>query len=599
MILTGYYQFVFALLHKVLGETGFNIETPHPICKSFWQIVPPGEYSPKKARPIVLKYKEVVEKELEQILSRHSVAYWLHAYRRLFPGPAGIDKRPHTIALVRGTFEAAIQKYGKMELCRGVGFSNEVDEKSILDGMLMAPEFKPMRENLKKHPQLVLTKFGCEQLRELYDLEKLAYEVWRCAAALRILGKGAPLIVPSGPVYFHKSSEPIESPVYFSDNRSDELDQLVSIYDKRLGGFSASATGTIFEEKEDASNILLPVYNVESLPLTDEFIPNFFWVPFNLKRYFKVHEPFGDAFENKYGLPLAWIGAVIDALRARAFQGWQNTGYLRGFHYWQHAYEGPYLLNDIINEIREFLPSAVRHMEFGIDADDIDISGVINFLGLNEKKRKIIDPLLIGPHSIFLPLNNKSFFIDYAWIERILYNLFFGVNPVNQNFKGEILEKIVHRNSSALPTGPCCSLDGTRRQIDAAFEIEDVLIIVECKAVGKSFGFERGDFEAVAYRNRIIETALQAIDEKGRWLAANHVGKNYNIQKFKKILPIVVTPFIEYIPSLNLHYWLSEDLPRVMSPRELQKALEKGIFKEIAMRSPNSIFVDATMTRFP
>ena len=87
----------------------------------------------------------------------------------------------------------------------------------------------------------------------------------------------------------------------------------------------------------------------------------------------------------------------------------------------------------------EFLPSAIEYLDLQVTAEDIDLSSTIQFLSLNGNKRKTIDPLLGNPLSIFLPLNEDRFFIDYAWIREILENLFFNLKLSDQNFKGEAL----------------------------------------------------------------------------------------------------------------------------------------------------------------
>jgi len=129
-----------------------------------------------------------------------------------------------------------------------------------------------------------------------------------------------------------------------------------------------------------------------------------------------------------------------------------------------------------------------------------------------------------------------------------------------------------------LPLGPCESYEGEKRQVDAAFEFEDRLVIVECRAVGRSIGFERGNPEAIQFRQRVIEKALGDVDEKARWLARHPVGRNYDIRRFRTIIPVAVTPFVEFVPSLNPRYWLTEQLPRVLTPGELKEALDKNIF---------------------
>jgi len=47
-----------------------------------------------------------------------------------------------------------------------------------------------------------------------------------------------------------------------------------------------------------------------------------------------------------------------------------------------------------------------------------------------------------------------------------------------------------------------------------------------------------------------------------------------------------VTPFIEYTPSLDRYYWLNKELPRVMSPDELNEFLES----DVLAKSPADLY---------
>jgi hypothetical protein len=236
--------------------------------------------------------------EMERVISRQSIAYWLHVYRRIAPYSIGENDSPATIFLVRKSFEAAISKYGQINLCDRIGFSNEVPAESVLRGAFAEERFEPIRRRLREYPQLVLTNFGVVQMEELYDLEKLAYECWKCGAMLRILGKGAELSV------FHE-------PPYFDDRRTKVLDQLVQIYDKRNLEFTVTATGTVFSSaagKDDGNgSIVIPSYNVWHLPLRnyESFLKgagidlgnpdecsNFIFDRFDIRAYFEAHEPF-------------------------------------------------------------------------------------------------------------------------------------------------------------------------------------------------------------------------------------------------------------------------------------------------------------------
>jgi hypothetical protein len=592
-----YYQPAFLLIGQELIRRGISSSEPHPLRQSFWRLVPSGEYDLIKARELLTSYLVRVEQELAEILRPQSIAYWLHLYRRIGPGAAGPNDTPATIGWARQIFEAAVQKYAQLEMCNRVAFSNQIPPERILRGLLMGPELRGAREHLTKNPQLVLTDFGTEEMSEVYQAEKLAYEIWRATAALRIIGKGATLLVGS------------EDP-YFADNRSDELDRLVKNYDDRHRDPNVSATGTVFDrvgKKPHAQGLVfMPFYNLGGVLAKEfqdwfslfriklgrtplgEFRTNFLWAPFNVRAYYQAHKPFSSAFESLHGLPLAWVLAVVAGLYLRVFYIWLED-HLRIVHFWQRAYEGPHTLDYLMNEIKAFLPLGIDALELGLSVDEIDIARVFSFLKLSGQERGAIDLITAGPHSLFLPVGTTHAFIDYCWGFRLLYHMFYGVELPDQNFKGDALERLVHGGQSVLPLKECKSISDTVRQIDAAFKVGDTLVVIECRAVARSFGVDRGDPQALQYRRQKIEKALQDIDEKARWLSQNPVGTNYDIRRFARILPLAVTPFVEYMPSANSCYWLSETLPRVLTPRELSEALEGGVLDEVSKASSHTL----------
>ena len=117
--------------------------------------------------------------------------------------------------------------------------TGEIPINKILGGILMSDEFSIERELLLSNKQLVLTGFSSNELKQFYDIERLAYEIWRSSAMLRIIGKGAPIIVAD-----------FKSWVF--DFRSDELDRLVTIFDTRNHEeqYLLSATGLVFDFEE-------------------------------------------------------------------------------------------------------------------------------------------------------------------------------------------------------------------------------------------------------------------------------------------------------------------------------------------------------------
>src|ERR1019366_2389298 len=155
-----YYQIPFRLIGADLTRQGYGIDQPHQIRRDFWSVVPPGRYDSVKGQELVETYLKRVERELRNVISPQSVAYWLHSYRRVGIGRAGPNDQPATTANVRATVEAAVQKYGKEAVCDRIGNSAEIEPKDILGGLLLSSDLKRCLDAAKALPQLVLTRFG-------------------------------------------------------------------------------------------------------------------------------------------------------------------------------------------------------------------------------------------------------------------------------------------------------------------------------------------------------------------------------------------------------------------------------------------------------
>jgi hypothetical protein len=53
------------------------------------------------------------------------------------------------------------------------------------------------------------------------------------------------------------------------------------------------------------------------------------------------------------------------------------------------------------------------------------------------------------------------------------------------------------------------------------------------------------------------------------FLSSHSVGDNYDYSDIKTFVPLVVSPFVEWLPDNSEKYWLTNDTPRVMSAEEL------------------------------
>jgi len=582
LFMLDYYQRPFHLLHQENKQPREDFFSPHPIRARFWQLIPYGDYDSDKARELLNSYLLSIESELSKYIKQCSLAYCLHLYRRLSPGPIGIDQQPHTIGLTRAVLEAAFQKYASFGLCERIAESTSIPINEVLGGLLMADDFEPERSIVAHGNQLVLAKFTSVDLQHFYNLERLAYEIWRTAAALRTIGKGAPLVICGLPDSFH-------------DGRSDDLDFLVTNYDERLdnSSLSHSATGVEFSNAnalQSAGEVLLPLYNLGEVTskayedllylmykvrLKSEITYNFVWFPFNLRDYKNTHLPFAAPFREKYGISLEAVLAIIGALLLRVLYIWTESGIAAFTRFHQRAYEGPITYKLLLDEINTFIPHACALLELEESCiSETEVLDAIKFWELDKTKRDDIDLSYSGPHHLFLPIQNNQYFIDYAWIFRRLYNLFLGVWISDQNFKGDALENAMQEVHSVLPTRPCKAINGEERQIDYAVALGRYLLIAECKAVGLSIGFDRGDPRAIKHRaDNVVKLSLSQVDEKALWLASNPVGTNYDISAYSYILPVGISTFVEFIPSMDKYYWMSDTIPRVLTVKEFKKLI--------------------------
>jgi hypothetical protein len=399
-----------------------------PPIAAFWRQVRPGIYQEHESRQLALRFLDIVEAELSKVISPRSHAYWLHLYRRLSPGQPHPDADPATTYNTRAILESAFQKYATSHFCDGIAFSQDVILGEILNGFYdrddrcreLASKF-----GLDKPGRLVLKNFSVVNLQEIYYAERLAYLTWKFSAKLRIIGKGAKLIVDrSGGI---------------SDTRSSELAFLVTSYDNRHQRFETTAQGVIFASTspEDAGFAFVPVYNVANLDMSElvkrfELLAgreepangkyNFTLAHFDLRGYYKAHLPFADSFHEQHKVSYKAVLFVISCLLSRLFHQWlyQPGALVRDL---MRAYYGPAISSHTRGALREMIPLAEKVLQDS-RPEEGEFDAAIAFLSLQEFCREIIDLKTQGPLSVFLPIEVNTDFVDFAWIERILFNLF-------------------------------------------------------------------------------------------------------------------------------------------------------------------------------
>ena len=435
------------------------------------------------------------------------------------------------------------------------------------------------------------------ELKEFYLLEKLIFEVWRSAANLRGLNKGASWIVT------HNPGDTFEE-------RDENLKKSIKIFDNRFAMDSEAqftAKGTLIELMGNENKFFighLPIYNLErvntkslledyfkeftdyNIIIKNDIVTNFLALPINLLNYYNANSDYSTEFQRVNNINLESVIVVLSSLLDMVITNWDKPDNIMKF--WQRGYEGPYLKESIFKTLKTYIPTSCKIFEF--KEEIIDFEKGIAFWTLTDEKRANIDLNYPGPHSIFLPYGPDRIFIDYAWINRRLFDLFWNCQLDDEKFKGNALESFIQsKNEVILPTTPCVGIDGEKKQIDASFDKGEILLIIECKANNRSIGFDRGDKEAIAFREEKYNDAIIQVDETAKWLVKHRKGTNFDIQKYEKVIPIVVTPFKEYIRTENRKYWISDKIPRTLTPFELIELLNKDEFWNT---EENALFID-------
>ena len=269
-------------------------------------------------------------------------------------------ERDSIIALVRCIFEASIQKYAKIEPCHRIGSTDKLKIGDILDGFFIEEGINELEEEIIDNPQLVLTKFGINELNEFYQLEKLVFEVWRTAGNLRGFNKGALL-------------EVTHNPGDIFELRNEILEKSIEIYDERYDfNLEApfTAKGTIYElvEEKDSLWSFIPIYNVSKIntkqciendiklfsdmdvTISQDIISNFLVLPINLRNYYKSNLFYSKEFEESNDVNIESVMAILVGILINARDNWKNP--VKLIKYYQRGYEGPYRKEDIYNMLK-------------------------------------------------------------------------------------------------------------------------------------------------------------------------------------------------------------------------------------------------------
>jgi hypothetical protein len=548
-------------------------------------------------------YLGTVEAELARILGKHTVAFWIHLYRRIAPrlhGGHGDKTDPTTARLVRDHLECAIAKFGCLkesgDIRRSIGLSATVvlggrflrDLKLIIKNQRERDAF--VRSVLEKD-QFVLVEFGLSDLIAMYRAEGLAYEYWLTTAKLRTVGKGASLILePDGWAY-----------------RQDEsLQRLIESFDRRIeigGGFATRIGTLVGRETESAAKtkrIFAPIYNAvgeqpdwvfEDLGLrsaTGRPVVNFLAVLLNATGFLDTHEFLAVDFEQRNGYSLEYFLLVVAALSWRvvlperqlldAVGGNRRASALALLNALRRAYVMVHADPESIQRsILWYLESALDCNRETLGRISPLLPRILADLTLTEAMQGRIALWTRGPRFPLIP-GSQGTLIDSQGMIHLLHNLFVGFRPSHQalqergiGFEEHLRRELAARGVSlqqrsyTFSTGP--------REIDAAVRRGSTLWLVEAHSMERPLEFEIGTPRIIESRNERFDLKLKSAQSIQRQLEESPTGENYDVRWAEKIEHVVVSPFVEWIWSEDPRLWINADVPRILTPAELFKLI--------------------------
>lgn len=554
--------------------------------------------SPMKGKN-ALNFVEIIQarlkKELEDIISKKGIYYWFHLYRRIPPFSVFRNDSKMTTLLYRNILETAFVKYGKLKCGNELLFIKKGDSFNIEE--LASGNFvkaydhyihKKYVPNENDMEGIFLGEFDYKDFVEIHILERLAYEYWHTTVCIRRINKGGVLEINNNR-YFVINDYETEELMKFYDNRDQENVTTSGIL---LEG-NINVKGTTFIPSYNVGQISTNQYPFHTIFHVDsefeDFIPNFLWTPFDFMYYYQVHECYKDSFYKQFGyslecfvmtLFLILIDAIISCLDDP-----RNPYALMKNAYQHHLSKTDYI-NKIVDHSHDtIIPSLL----FNYNLKYEEVEKVLSNFEATEN-REDISLTTLGPRILLIPSVNGGFVIDFVSIRSILLSQTHFLD-VDGNAKGHLFEDAVieKMQDKEMRLWECKKhlkhSDGTEKELDISFLYKNILFIGELKCNKMSMSFTIGDEKALEHRKKKILCAIDEINKKADWLLTHKEGTNYSIPKnIELIVPIVVTPFNEYIWSKNSSLWITENIPRICRSGELSLLCTDATIHEIMHR---------------
>jgi hypothetical protein len=591
-----YYQILFQGLHEDASEAIDRATTNVSDTRDeYWQSVShPNDISGDDGWNRLNAYLSHIESRIQHIVQQHTHYFWLHLYRRI-----GIGLHPdlnkardaRTISLVRGILEAAFVRYASLDATKqDIRQTSDINVAQIAGGYFHRyiekhREARPsdgrmldkLVADLMASNQWVLADFTINDFVDVFHLEALSYEYWLTTARMRRVGKGGALLV-----------SPFDEVA--RGDQSDELGALFQSYDRRTDKvpFAMSAIGVAFYPNGVDNDLrgFAASYNSNQLAWSkacpfkevkvQDFVPNFIYGTLQLGAYARAHGPFDEAFRAERGFSLHSFCGVIAAVAAFAFRNTlgkrTDQEKINGLiQLYQRAYQTSEKKS--YSESLKIMSIALMDKWMGVGGHDIvnEFEQAFEFLSLTAQKQRGSGLWSLGPRYAFID-HGSGLIIDLQGLPTVLMNAYFGIKyfPGKKGalFEDEFRARAASVGLDVLPHRSLKIATKTFREVDAAIRVGDTLFLCECRAMEKPLDLEISRPKSVRIRINELDIKVKQANSLALEVETSRLGLNYDFQWATKVVPLVVSPFVEWIWATGPELWIDEHTPRILSVEE-------------------------------
>lgn len=570
-------------------------EPTRSLTRRLMSLVPWRNANGDQAIRVLKSLQTVLESSLAEIVRTKSIYYWLHLSRRFAPGANFADENQVTIFLYSSMEDCGYLKYGKLDSSDDFMLLLRPEDANLVASGNLVRAYEAF--GFKVRSSLVM---GSEYVKDLdfqslvqhAAIGRLAFEYWYTTACLRRLYKGGTLFIGEDPSdYRVENDSETEGLMESYDWREAHNGVLtttvglpISIKDIRrpgaaIGFYPIHNAGQVTEGEVPQARSVFGFKTTERIPANEDydFTPNFLWVPVDFSRILEMNEFCEAEFFTAHGVSLAKYLACLYAVSLLATKRHIFTGNkFAGFEAMQRAYSVWISLGALGEAVFGLASDACKYLQPGLTITRAEVGRILNLLLLTDASRKAISLTTLGPRPLLIPAGGGRVLVDYAALAPILHSFAHGLENVSD--KGARFEEYVKRVVNELPGATPLwfsrrlhAADGSSREVDASFIKGRVLFLCELKCITKSWAFVEGTQDALEFRKGKCEKGLQEADDKARWLSLHLAEGDFSLpQEVSVIVPLLVSPFVEYVWSRDPMLWLTDDLPRICAPRELE-----------------------------